>query len=137
QSNRPPHREIDVVPLRLSRDALDLRLYFCKNVPLRQKENRLMTLRLVNPNWKILGLTMVLMFVSGGLARAQNYSIDFWSIDGGGGSLSGGGYTLQASVIGQPDAGVLTGGGYTLYGGFLGPEDAARNMAERAWELYE
>jgi hypothetical protein len=53
------------------------------------------------------------------LAHAQSYSIDFWSIDGGGGTSSGGSYTLSGTV-GQPDAGKLTGGNYTLEGGFWG-----------------
>lgn len=51
-------------------------------------------------------------------AFAQTYSIDWYSIDGGGGTSSGGNYTLTGT-IGQPDAGTLTGGNYTLTGGFL------------------
>jgi len=50
---------------------------------------------------------------------AQNYSIDWYTIDGGGGTSSGGPYTLTGT-IGQPDAGVHTGGNYTLVGGFWG-----------------
>ena len=50
---------------------------------------------------------------------AQNYSIDWYTIDGGGGTSSGGPYTLTGT-IGQPDAGVHTGGSYTLVGGFWG-----------------
>ena len=50
-------------------------------------------------------------------ATAQQYSIDWYTIDGGGGVSSGGTYTLSGT-IGQPDAGVLTGGPYTLSGGF-------------------
>src|SRR5687767_12402244 len=50
---------------------------------------------------------------------AQNYSIDWYTIDGGGGTSSGGPYTLSGT-IGQPDAGVHTGGNYTLVGGFWG-----------------
>ena len=50
---------------------------------------------------------------------AQNYSIDWYTIDGGGGTSSGGPYTLSGT-IGQPDAGVHTGGSYTLVGGFWG-----------------
>jgi len=48
---------------------------------------------------------------------AQNYSIDWFTIDGGGGSSSGGSYTLSGT-IGQPDAGTLSGGTYALEGGF-------------------
>ena len=52
-------------------------------------------------------------------ASAQTYSIDWYTIDGGGGTSSGGPYTLSGT-IGQPDAGLHTGGGYTLVGGFWG-----------------
>lgn len=51
--------------------------------------------------------------------QAQNYSIDWFTIDGGGGTSSGGAYSLSGT-IGQPDAGVMTGGIYSLTGGFWG-----------------
>jgi hypothetical protein len=50
-------------------------------------------------------------------ARAQSYSIDWWSIDGGGGTSTGGVYSVSGT-IGQPDAGHMSGGSYTLDGGF-------------------
>jgi hypothetical protein len=51
-------------------------------------------------------------------ALAQNYSIDWYTIDGGGGTSTGGVYSVTGT-IGQPDAGALmTGGNYTLQGGF-------------------
>jgi len=43
--------------------------------------------------------------------------LSWYTIDGGGGILNGGGYVLNATT-GQSDAGQLTGGGYTLKGGF-------------------
>jgi hypothetical protein len=52
-------------------------------------------------------------------ALAQSYSIDWYTIDGGGGTSTGGVYSVSGT-IGQPDAGVLTGGNYTLVGGFWG-----------------
>src|SRR5687767_11382039 len=49
---------------------------------------------------------------------AQNYAIDWFTIDGGGGTSTGGGYTVSGT-IGQPDASVsMTAGGYSLTGGF-------------------
>jgi hypothetical protein len=46
------------------------------------------------------------------------YSIDWYTIDGGGGTSTGGQYSLTAT-IGQPDAGgVMTGGSYSLTSGF-------------------
>ena len=51
-------------------------------------------------------------------ASAQNYSIDWFTIDGGGGTSTGGVYSLSGT-IGQPDAGgPMTGGNYSLTGGF-------------------
>ena len=52
-------------------------------------------------------------------AAAQNYKIDWYTIDGGGGTSSGGPYTLSGT-IGQPDAGTLGGGSFVLDGGFWG-----------------
>ena len=50
-------------------------------------------------------------------AQAQ-YSIDWWTVDGGGGTSTGGVYSLT-STIGQPDAGgPMTNGQYSVTGGF-------------------
>src|SRR5215472_19225453 len=51
-------------------------------------------------------------------ARAQ-YTIDWYSINGGGGTSTGGPYSITGT-IGQPAAGVMSGGNYTLVGGFWG-----------------
>lgn len=52
------------------------------------------------------------------LARAQSYSIDWFTIDGGGGTSTGGVYAVSGT-IGQPDAGEpMTGGNFSLTGGF-------------------
>lgn len=53
------------------------------------------------------------------VAPAQFYSIDWFTIDGGGGTSAGGGYSLSGS-IGQPDASTMSGGSYSLDGGFWG-----------------
>lgn len=69
----------------------------------------------------MLGLVLVLaLFSLAGLARGQidEYTLNWWTVDGGGGSSNGNGYTLNGT-LGQPDADtVATGGGYTLAGGF-------------------
>lgn len=52
-------------------------------------------------------------------AHAQNYSIDWFTIDGGGGTSTGGVYSVSGT-IGQPDAGAMSGGNYSLIGGFWG-----------------
>ena len=50
--------------------------------------------------------------------QAQSYSIDWNTIDGGGGTSTGGVYSVRGT-IGQPDAsGAMTGGNYSLTGGF-------------------
>ena len=61
-----------------------------------------------------LGILVALPF-----SAAAQYAIDWYTIDGGGGTSSGGGYTLSGT-IGQPDAGTLMGGNYVLQGGFWG-----------------
>ncbi|MGP1273134.1 MAG: GC-type dockerin domain-anchored protein [Phycisphaerales bacterium] len=48
---------------------------------------------------------------------AQPFEIERFTIDGGGGTLAGGSYTLTGT-IGQPDAGVLAAGSIQLSGGF-------------------
>jgi hypothetical protein len=51
-------------------------------------------------------------------ARAQ-FQIDWYTIDGGGGSSAGGSFALTGT-IGQPDAGAAAGGGFECGGGFWG-----------------
>jgi hypothetical protein len=53
------------------------------------------------------------------VAYAQNYSIDWYKIAGGGGTSTGGTYQVTGT-IGQHDASVqqMTGGNYSLTGGF-------------------
>jgi len=51
-------------------------------------------------------------------ASAQSYNVNWYKIAGGGGTSSGGQYSLSGT-IGQPDAsGAMTGGNYSLTGGF-------------------
>lgn len=52
------------------------------------------------------------------LVHAQQYSIDWYKVAGGGGTSTGGVYSVSGT-IGQHDAGgPLTGGSYSLSGGF-------------------
>lgn len=52
------------------------------------------------------------------ISIAQNYSIDWYEIAGGGGTSTGATYQVTGT-IGQPDAsGAMTGGSYSLTGGF-------------------
>ena len=63
-------------------------------------------------------LLVLTMFVSGTALAVNSYDLSWWTVDGGGGSSSGNGYTLNAT-LGQPDVGTVANGGvYTLAGGF-------------------
>jgi hypothetical protein len=63
-----------------------------------------------------LGLAAAVGLTAG--ACAQSYSIDWYTIDGGGGTSTGGVYSVSGT-IGQPDAGgPMTNGEYSVTGGF-------------------
>ena len=66
----------------------------------------------------LVGAVLVAQAPAQAQSPEQTYTLDWWTVDGGGTtSVSGGGYTLGGTA-GQPDPGVLTGGSYTLGGGF-------------------
>ena len=50
-------------------------------------------------------------------AGGQPFSVDWSKVAGGGGTSTGGVYTVSGT-IGQPDADTMSGGSYTLQGGF-------------------
>jgi hypothetical protein len=62
-------------------------------------------------------LAAALSAISSSSAHAQSYSINWYTIDGGGGTSTGGVYSVSGT-IGQPDAGNLSGGEYKVVGGF-------------------
>src|SRR5450432_4423882 len=63
-------------------------------------------------------LVLSLCWLVSSLGFAQQYSIDWYKVAGGGGTSTGGTYQVNGT-IGQPDAGVpMTGGNYSLTGGF-------------------
>lgn len=64
--------------------------------------------------WWALGLVLLCPIILSG----QGFMLDWFTIDGGGGTSTGGVYSVTGT-IGQPDAsGPLTGGNYSLTGGF-------------------
>jgi hypothetical protein len=69
--------------------------------------------------WTVFTLVLALIvFVSSIALAAGSYDLSWWTVDGGGGTSSGNGYTLNGT-LGQPDAGTISSGeGYTLVGGF-------------------
>ena len=65
-----------------------------------------------------LGLSCLLMLVVAVICEgAEPYEISWYTIDGGGGTSTGGPYVLTGT-IGQPDADWASGGVYELLGGF-------------------
>jgi hypothetical protein len=66
--------------------------------------------------WKPVLLWLALLLASI-VASAQNYSIDWYEVAGGGGTSTGDVYSVTGT-IGQPDAGAMSGGNFTLQGGF-------------------
>jgi hypothetical protein len=71
-------------------------------------------------NGQILLAALVGIFAAGisRESQAQTYSIDWYTIDGGGGTSTNGQYSLSGT-IGQPDAGApMTNAQYSVTGGF-------------------
>src|SRR5271155_884137 len=63
-------------------------------------------------------LFLLLCLLAPTISFAQSYSIDWYKISGGGGTSTGGVYSVSGT-IGQHDAGgPMTGGSYSLTGGF-------------------
>jgi hypothetical protein len=76
-------------------------------------------MKLVTRKFLNAGLLVTLVVLGAAApARARNYAIDWYALDGGGGASTGGVYCVTGA-IGQPDAGgPMTGGNYSLTGGF-------------------
>ena len=70
----------------------------------------------------LIALAALALLLAGAPARAEasSFEVNWWTVDGGGGSSAGGAYAL-AGTLGQPVAGALTGGAYALAGGFWDP----------------
>jgi hypothetical protein len=62
---------------------------------------------------------LFLAILSAVVPAYPQYSVDWFSINGGGGMSTGGPYVITGT-IGQPDAGIMTGGAYSVVGGFWG-----------------
>jgi hypothetical protein len=64
-----------------------------------------------------LGLLWMLACGSAPTLLAQSFSIDWYTIDGGGGTSSGGPFSLTGTIA-EPETAVMSGGGFTIEGGF-------------------
>jgi len=62
-------------------------------------------------------MTLLVVLIAPAASGEGAYVLDWSTIDGGGGTSSGGPYTLTGT-IGQPDAAYSAGGDYELLGGF-------------------
>ena len=83
-------------------------------------------MRIENRKLKI-GSTATLALCGGlvAAAGAQNFALDWFTLDGGGGASTGGVFAVSGT-IGQPDAGAMSGGPYALVGGFWGVAHAVQ-----------
>jgi hypothetical protein len=71
-----------------------------------------------NRNTRTLLVLTLLILLPAHITSAQSYSIDWSTIDGGGGTSAGGVYSVSGT-FGQPDAGpTMSGGNYSVDGGF-------------------
>lgn len=70
-------------------------------------------------NSKITRLVLSFAVAATAQTALAQFELDWHTIDGGGGTSSGGAFALSGT-IGQPDAGMMSGGSFTLVGGFWG-----------------
>jgi hypothetical protein len=62
--------------------------------------------------------------------QGDGYELSWWTLDGGGGTASGGGFSLNGTA-GQSEAGaILSGGDYTLVSGFWSSAGVNAGVAE-------
>mgnify|MGYP001081939071 CR=1 FL=1 len=74
----------------------------------------------------LVALTLPAGRLSADVAAGPVYTLDWWTVDGGGQTGGdGSGYDLQGTA-GQPDAALWKGGHYTLAGGFWCAGEAVR-----------
>jgi len=72
----------------------------------------------------LLLVMMVALMSVVGVSALTGYTLDWWSVDGGGEASSAGAYHVSGS-IGQPEAGTTSSNGaYSVAGGFWGGEPA-------------
>jgi hypothetical protein len=70
---------------------------------------------MLNRFWKISALALIAGVGAPALLQAQSYSVDWFSVDGGGGTSSGGQFTVIGTV-GQCDEVQMSGGQFTVDG---------------------
>ncbi|MCB9853336.1 MAG: hypothetical protein H6819_09600 [Phycisphaerales bacterium] len=79
---------------------------------------------------RVLGLTVaVVMMTVTALTTADEFSIDWYTVDNGGGYSAGGAFELDGT-IGQPDAGFMIGDEFELDGGFWTSSQTCRCLGD-------
>jgi hypothetical protein len=68
-------------------------------------------------NRKTIPIALFLATLAMGRDLQAQFAVNWFTLHGVDGSISGGSYTLNG-IAGQPDAAVVSGGGYVLQGGF-------------------
>ena len=66
---------------------------------------------------KLIQLQCLCWICAANAASPQSFKIDWFTIDGGGGTSTGASYSLSGT-IGQPDVGEMSGGNFAVTGGF-------------------
>ena len=69
---------------------------------------------------KLFFLILIVLTLASGVvfAATNDFSINWWTVDSGGGTSQGGDFSVSGSV-GQPDAGEpMSGGSFTVVGGY-------------------
>jgi hypothetical protein len=90
-----------------------------KTRTLQWKDDRAGSTKPAGARWGHRNLAALVLILALPVFGQTNFSIDWSTIDGGGGTSTGGVYTVTGT-IGQPDAGAMSGGNFTLQGGFWG-----------------
>lgn len=71
-------------------------------------------------SWLLWGLALTIVIaITIPVLADGGLSLDWWTIDGGGGSSMGGSFALDGTIS-QPDTGSSSGGNYQLSGGYWG-----------------
>jgi len=66
----------------------------------------------------MIGTLLCLLLVAFAVAQSNSFSINWWTVDGGGGTSTGNDYSLSGT-IGQADAHLeISGSGFSLAGGY-------------------
>jgi hypothetical protein len=72
----------------------------------------------------IIALLLIISIQAVHATKAPALTLDWWTVDSGGGSIHGGTFSINATV-GQAEPGSLSGGSYSQVGGFWADLQAA------------